>query len=124
MDLDTFKFIYLVGVLALAIVRAYYRLLTRGVGVAVDRKTAGEIALMLQAAAGMAVIPLVFVFSSLLDFANYRFPTWTVWVGSVVLAAGGIACVARSRRTSRELLKQSSAAAEPRVGHERAVCPR
>lgn len=88
MELNVFKTIYLIGLVPLAIIRTYYRLLSRGAPVAVDRRTIGEIAVMLQAAVGMLVIPLLFVFSSVLDFADYELPAWTAWAGAAVLASG------------------------------------
>jgi protein-S-isoprenylcysteine O-methyltransferase Ste14 len=37
---------------------------------------------------GMWVIPLVYVFTPWLAFANYRLPGWAGWFGAVIFAAG------------------------------------
>lgn len=36
----------------------------------------------------MLVVPLLFVFTSRLDIANYTLPRWSAWAGSLVLVAG------------------------------------
>jgi protein-S-isoprenylcysteine O-methyltransferase Ste14 len=43
--------------------------------------------MVLLALAGISMlVPLVYVFSSLLDFANYRLPNWVGWLGAVLFA--------------------------------------
>lgn len=72
----------------MAVVRVHARLASRGDQVVVDRKRAPELLLMSVAALGMLVVPLLHVFTPLVDFADYRLPVWTAWVGAVVFAAG------------------------------------
>jgi protein-S-isoprenylcysteine O-methyltransferase Ste14 len=58
----------------------------RQLNIAVDRKTLPDIILLVLAGLGL-LVPLVCVFSSLLDFASYSLPTWTGWLGAAIFAA-------------------------------------
>lgn len=48
-----------------------------------DRKTLPDMVLLGLAGIGM-LIPLVYVFSSVLDFADYALPNWIGWIGVVL----------------------------------------
>jgi protein-S-isoprenylcysteine O-methyltransferase Ste14 len=55
--------------------------------VAVDNKTVPD--MILLAVAGVAMLlPLVYLFSSWLDFADYTLPDWAGWLGAVIFAVG------------------------------------
>jgi protein-S-isoprenylcysteine O-methyltransferase Ste14 len=49
-----------------------------------DRKGGLEIPLSFLALIGMQIVPLVYVFSNGLDFADYSLPAWTGWLGAVI----------------------------------------
>lgn len=78
---------YLAGWAILATFRIPYRLMIRRVPLLVDRKGRGELLLLIQLAVGWVVLPLLYVFSHRLDFANYALPGWAQWAGALVLGA-------------------------------------
>lgn len=80
---SVFKIVYFVGFLAILVVRKvqtakYSRLATK-----VDKKTLLDMILLGLSGVGM-LVPLVYVFSSVLDFADYALPNWIGWVGAVL----------------------------------------
>ena len=88
MKQDAFTIIFFVGFVAALMIRIPYRLRTRGRRVVVSRVTALEVFLLALSVVGMVIIPLVYVFTSLLDFADYRLPAWTGWTGTVIFIVG------------------------------------
>ena len=55
--------------------------------IADDRMRRQDFLLDLITYAGWQLIPLIYVFTSWLDFANYQLPVWAGWVGVVIFAA-------------------------------------
>jgi protein-S-isoprenylcysteine O-methyltransferase Ste14 len=80
---STFKIIYFVEFLVILVVRKAHTTPYRTLKTAIDRKTLLDMMLLGLSGVGM-VIPLVYVFSSALDFANYELPNWLGWVGAVL----------------------------------------
>jgi protein-S-isoprenylcysteine O-methyltransferase Ste14 len=84
---DVFKVVYLIEYVAMTIVRTIHTRPYRREEVVVDRKT--TIDLILLGFVGVSMLtPIVYIFSSLFDFANYTFPRWTGWLGAVIFAVG------------------------------------
>jgi len=83
---STFETIFFVGFIAGSVVRKVYTAGPRGEKPAKRLKSTLDIVLISAAGAGLAV-PLLYIFSPWLDFANYHLPAWTGWVGTVVFAA-------------------------------------
>ena len=81
-----FKALYFTGYVIIFTVRLFYRWRTRGNRVVVSRRTTLEILLLFLVFVGMLVIPLVYVFTSYLNFANYQLPSWTGWIGTAIFA--------------------------------------
>ncbi len=106
MTMDVGKDIFLAGWIVLAVIRVRYRLIARGVPIVVNRKDARELMLLAQLAVGMVVVPALYVFTPLLDFANYHLPTWTAWLGAIVLA-GALWLFWRSHAALRENFSDS-----------------
>ena len=50
-----------------------------------DKKTSLDLVLLALSGIGM-LIPLVFIFSSILDFANYSLPNWIGWIGALLFS--------------------------------------
>lgn len=76
-----FKMVYFIEMLIISIVRSLGTAKYRKVGVKIDRKT--SIDLVLLGLNGVVMlIPLVYVLSSVLDFANYEMPDWMGWLGA------------------------------------------
>lgn len=82
---NVFKIIYLIEFVLISIVRGAQTRPYRRTKIAVDRKTVPDMVLLALAGIGM-LVPLVYVFTSLLDFANYSLPNWVGWLGAILFA--------------------------------------
>ena len=84
---DVFQIFFLVGWLFYNVV-AYGRSVQRykRERIAAEHTRIGDVLLDMAGFAGWQVIPLVYIFSPWLDFADYPLPGWTGWVGVVLLA--------------------------------------
>lgn len=80
---NVFKIVYFVEFLLISVVRSAHTAKYRTLKTIVDRKTLLDMVFLGLAGIGM-LIPLVYVFSSVLDFANYALTNWIGWVGVVL----------------------------------------
>lgn len=80
---SVFKIVYFVEFLLIAAVRKAHTVQYRTLKTVLDRKTLLDMVLLGLAGIGM-LIPLIYVFSSALDFADYSLPNWVGWVGAVL----------------------------------------
>ncbi|GAA5345828.1 protein-S-isoprenylcysteine O-methyltransferase Ste14 [Planifilum fimeticola] len=78
---------YFLGLIVMQMIRRPYERRVKSNRIVVARKTALEKFLLAQMAVGIVFIPLIYAFTSLLDFADYRLPSWTTWLGIGVSAA-------------------------------------
>jgi protein-S-isoprenylcysteine O-methyltransferase Ste14 len=82
---NVFKIIYFIEFVLITIARSFHTSKYRTLRIKDDRKTILDMVFL--ALAGIAMlVPLVFVFSSWLDFANYQLPEWTGWLGVILFA--------------------------------------
>lgn len=81
-----FKTIYLTGFIILLIIRLFYRWRARATQIVESRKTTSLILLDSLAIVGVILIPLIYIFTPLLNFADYQLPSWVGWTGAVVFA--------------------------------------
>jgi protein-S-isoprenylcysteine O-methyltransferase Ste14 len=81
-----FKIVYFIEYVLISIVRSTQTTRYRKLSTIIDRRSSLDMLLLALAGIGM-LVPLVYVFSSLLDFANYQLPEWTGWLGAVLFAA-------------------------------------
>ncbi|SFJ19442.1 protein-S-isoprenylcysteine O-methyltransferase [Thermoflavimicrobium dichotomicum] len=79
-----FKIIYFTGLVIMSIIRAPFSRQTKTNQIVDSRKTTLEIFLLSLMSVGMLVIPLIYVFTPLLSFADYQLPSWAGWIGVVV----------------------------------------
>jgi protein-S-isoprenylcysteine O-methyltransferase Ste14 len=80
---NVFKIVYFVELLIISFVRQRHTVKFRTLEIRIDRKTTLD--LLLLGVVGIAMlIPLVYVFSSVLDFADYALPDWVGWIGAVL----------------------------------------
>jgi len=91
---NTFEVIFLAGFVFGSVVRKVYTVAHRGVKAEKKYSSVLDIILVGTAGVGMAE-PLLYLFTSWLDFANYIMPGWSGWVGTVVFA-GAIVMLWRS----------------------------
>lgn len=80
---STFKIVYFVLFMVISILRKFYTSKQRKKAIVIEKKGSGEIFFLVLNAIGM-IIPLIYVFTSRLDFANYYLPDWVGWLGLVV----------------------------------------
>jgi len=80
---SVFKIVYFVEFLLIAAVRKAHTAQYRTLKTVLDRKTLLDMVLLGLVGIGM-LIPLVYIFSSALDFADYSLPNWVGWVGAVL----------------------------------------
>jgi len=80
-----FKVLYFVLFVVATVVRKVFTSKNRKHHFVKQYRSKGDIALLAFDGLGMT-IPLVYVWSGLLDFANYTLPTWTGWLGAVLFA--------------------------------------
>jgi len=86
--LDTsIEIIYLVEFIAISVVRSIHTSPYRRLTVAKDKKSTLDVALLGLAGIAM-LLPLVYLFSSWLSFADYALPEWLGWAGAVFFAGG------------------------------------
>jgi protein-S-isoprenylcysteine O-methyltransferase Ste14 len=78
-----FKIVYFTEFLVITIVRKYFTGKQRRIKIARDKKTGLEIFYLVINGIGM-IIPVVYVFTTILDFANYYLPEWVGWLGAVL----------------------------------------
>lgn len=78
-----FKIIYFVLFVVTFVIRKIFTAQNNKQKFIVDRKSPGDILLLTLDGVGM-ILPLVYVFSSWLDFANYDMPDWLGWIGVVL----------------------------------------
>jgi protein-S-isoprenylcysteine O-methyltransferase Ste14 len=80
---NVFKIVYFVEFLLISVVRSTHTSKYRTLKTILDRKTLLDVVLLGLAGICM-LIPLVYVFSSVLDFADYALPNWVGWIGVVL----------------------------------------
>lgn len=91
---NAFEIVFLAGIIAGSVVRKFYTSGRRKIGA--EKKRSDILDLVLIGAAGVGmVMPLLYLFTSWLDYAKYELPNWTGWVGTAVFA-GAILMLWRS----------------------------
>jgi protein-S-isoprenylcysteine O-methyltransferase Ste14 len=80
-----FKIIYFIQLMIAIIIRKNYERKFIRLDVEIQKKSTIELALLALNGIGM-IVPIVYVFSSWLDFANYNLPGWLGWAGVVLFA--------------------------------------
>lgn len=75
------EIVYLLEFLLISVVRTVHTSKYRKLEVKLDKKTPLDLAFL--AVIGVAMLmPLLYIFSSALDFANYGLPDWVGWIGA------------------------------------------
>ncbi len=80
-----FKIVFFIGFILVFIVRKINTANSKKQTYKVKTKSTADTILLSLNGIGM-VIPLVYVFSPVLDFANYSLPQWLGWIGAVLFA--------------------------------------
>jgi protein-S-isoprenylcysteine O-methyltransferase Ste14 len=82
---NTFEVVFLVGFVVGSVIRKIYTAKSKGVKAAVKYSNVLDIILVGTVGVGM-IMPLLYLFTPWLDFANYAQPGWSGWVGTVTFA--------------------------------------
>jgi len=82
---STFEVLYLAGFGLGSVIRAVYTRPLRRRSITHDHRTRLDTALLSFASLGL-ILPLVYVLSPWLDFADYELPAWAGWTGAAVFA--------------------------------------
>jgi protein-S-isoprenylcysteine O-methyltransferase Ste14 len=84
-DHNIFEVIFLAGLVIGSVIRKVYTARSRGIKATKNFSSVLDIILVLVAGAGM-IMPLLYLFTTWLDFANYALPGWSGYIGTVVFA--------------------------------------
>ncbi len=88
MNLHTPQAVFLFGLLVYVAVRSTYRKRAAGTSASISRSDRRDRFLVLLVVAGQIVLPLLYLFSHWLDFANHQSPLFAPWLGAVSWLAG------------------------------------
>ena len=86
MDTLTLKIIFLVGLVSCSIIRTPHQRVNKQNIIVDDRKTAQEKALLFLVFLGMFILPMIYVLTPWLSFANYSLPVWANILGMLTFA--------------------------------------
>lgn len=109
-----FKIIYFIGFITLLFVRLYYRWRNRDVKFVESYVSTLEKFLFFLDAVGVVLIPLIYIFTPWLDFADYQLPSWVCWTGTFILALA----IFLLWRSHADLGRNWSQSLELRKGHQ------
>ena len=84
---SVFKIVYFFEFLLITAVRSAHTTKYRSLKTILDKNTLLDM-ILLGLAGIVMLIPMVYVFSSVLDFADYALPRWVGWTGAVLLGMG------------------------------------
>lgn len=84
-----FKIVYFVELLLITVVRSAGTTKFRRLAIPDDHSTAQDKFLLAFNGVGM-IIPILYVFSGWLDFADYSLPAWMSWAGAVLFAGAAV----------------------------------
>jgi protein-S-isoprenylcysteine O-methyltransferase Ste14 len=113
MDTLTLKILFMIGVVSSFVIRLPYQRENKQNTIVRDRKTLQEKILLFLVFIGMIILPLIYVLSPWLNFANYSSPAWANWLGIIAFAAA----LWLFWRSHRDLGKNWSPTLEVREGH-------
>lgn len=82
---SVFKIIYFIELLVATTIRKIYTSGNNNSDLIFQNRSSIELFFLVLNAIGM-IVPIVYVFSSVLDFADYTLPSWLAWAGVVLFA--------------------------------------
>jgi protein-S-isoprenylcysteine O-methyltransferase Ste14 len=81
-----FKIIYLAGIVAEVVIRAPYNRQRRQNKIVTNQANRPEMVVLGLLFLGMFFLPVLYIFTPWLSFADYELPDWAGWLGVVFLA--------------------------------------
>jgi protein-S-isoprenylcysteine O-methyltransferase Ste14 len=79
--------VFLVGFVVYVIIRGVFEQRTKGNVKLVSRRDARELTLMVVLGVGTMLLPVLYLFTPWLGFADYRLAAWAPWCGTVLMSA-------------------------------------
>lgn len=83
-----FKVVYGISFVLIFVIRLPYFWMAKSTRVVTNRRTVGERILLGLLSVGIGALPLLYLFTPWLSFADYRLPSWMGWIGAAVFAVG------------------------------------
>jgi protein-S-isoprenylcysteine O-methyltransferase Ste14 len=88
MEQSIFKIVFVIGFVMVFSIRLSHSLRGRSNRVVVNRNPVRERILLALLSVGVGVLPLDYIVTPWLSFADYRLPAWAGWIGAAIYAAG------------------------------------
>src|SRR5688500_745856 len=85
MEFQPWNIVFLVGFIVYVIIRGVFEQRSKGNVKAVSRSDRRELVLIVLMALGSMILPIVYLFTSLLRFADYRLPPFLQWIGAILM---------------------------------------
>lgn len=85
--IQRWNLVFLVGFILYVTIRGVFEQRTKHNVKLIRRRDARELILLGVLGVGTMFLPLLYLFTPWLGFADYRLPTWAPWCGSVVMVA-------------------------------------
>jgi len=106
--------VFLVGFIVYVTIRGFYKQRTKGNQLALSRVDGVEKALLIIVIPGGLFLPLIYLFTPWLSFADYTLPAFTPWCGTLLM----IAALWLFWRSHADLGQNWSQTLEVREGHQ------
>jgi protein-S-isoprenylcysteine O-methyltransferase Ste14 len=87
MEMQPWNMVFLVGFIAYMTIRGVFERRTRGNEKMVSRVDRRDFPLLFMVLVGSLILPIVYLFTPWLAFADYDLPEFVPWCGTVVMAA-------------------------------------
>jgi len=84
--IQTWDLVSVVGFLVFVIIRGVFEQRTKGNVKVVSRRDGRELTVMAVLGVGTFLLPILYLFTPWLGFADYRLPTWTSWCGTGLMS--------------------------------------
>jgi protein-S-isoprenylcysteine O-methyltransferase Ste14 len=112
--MQTWNLVFLVGFIVYVTIRGVYKQRTKSNQLVLRRVGALEKALMIIVIPGGLFLPLIYLFTTWLSFADYPLPTFAPWCGAPLM----IAALSLFWRSHADLGQNWSQTLEVREGHQ------
>ena len=84
-----FKLVYFIELVLISFMRSRSTRKFHRLSIAENHSTVADTILAFLAGIGWT-LPLIYIFSSVLDYADYFLPAWTGWLGALIFAGAGL----------------------------------
>lgn len=85
MNLQISEIVFFIGFVVYVVTRGVFAHRTKTIETIEKRNNKTDNILLVLVMIGSLLIPILYLFTPILDFANYRLPMWALWTGAVVM---------------------------------------